>query len=164
MSKKSMVFPLFCIYSGWMLGLLFIRQLPDISAADFSYWAHIRSHIHWIPFTTTREYLRILFCPSQYLSWMTADAYQSACRNAIVNLGGNTLLFIPLGFLLPRVFPRLQRFGSTLLCVAITISCVEILQLFTLLGYCDVDDLILNTLGAAIGYGIQALLDRQHIL
>jgi glycopeptide antibiotics resistance protein len=48
--------------------------------------------------------------------------------------------------------------------VAITISCVEILQLFTLLGYCDVDDLILNTLGAAIGYGIQALLDRQPIL
>ena len=38
--------------------------------------------------------------------------------------------------------------------VTLLIAVVETTQLFTLLGSCDVDDLILNLLGAALGYGI----------
>ena len=42
---------------------------------------------------------------------------------------------------------------------------VEVVQLVTKVGCFDVDDLILNTLGAAIGYGIFAVcnyLRRRH--
>ena len=163
MPKKSASFYIFCAYSAWMLGLLFIRELPDLSAPGFSYWEHIRSHVHLIPFTTTSGFVRLLLQPGNYLSWMPADAYLAACRHAIRNLGGNILLFVPLGFLLPRVFPRLQSLAKTLLCTAAIILCVEILQLFTLLGYCDIDDLILNTLGAAIGYSLHRLAGRSEI-
>ena len=163
MPKKSASFYIFCAYSAWMLGLLFIRELPDLSAPGFSYWEHIRSHVHLIPFTTTSGFVRLLLQPGNYLSWMPADAYLAACRHAIRNLGGNILLFIPLGFLLPRVFPRLQSLKNTLLCTAVIILCVEISQLFTLLGYCDIDDLILNTLGAAIGYSLHRLAGRSEI-
>ena len=163
MPKKSASFYIFCAYSAWMLGLLFIRELPDLSAPGFSYREHIRSHVHLIPFTTTGGFLDLLLHPHRYLSWMEAPAYTSACRHAIRNLGGNILLFVPLGFLLPRLFPRLQSLKNTLLCTAAIILCVEILQLFTLLGYFDIDDLILNTLGSAIGYGLHWLAGRSEI-
>jgi len=32
--------------------------------------------------------------------------------------------------------------------------CIELLQMLLLVGTCDVDDIILNVSGAAIGYGI----------
>ena len=163
MPKKSASFYIFCAYSAWMLGLLFIRELPDLSAPGFSYWEHIRSHVHLIPFTVTGGFLDLLLYPHRYLSWMEAPAYTSASRHAIRNLGGNILLFVPLGFLLPRLFPRLQSLKNTLLCTAVIILCVEILQLFTLLGYFDIDDLILNTLGSAIGYGLHRLAGRSEI-
>jgi glycopeptide antibiotics resistance protein len=144
-----------------MLGLLFIRELPDISGPGFSYWEHIRSHIHLIPFTTTSNYIHLLLYPDRYLSWMDAQAYAAACGNAISNLGGNVILFIPLGYLLPRIFSGLQKLWKTALCAFVIMTCVEILQLFTLLGYCDADDLILNTIGAAIGYGLHKLVIKS---
>ena len=37
---------------------------------------------------------------------------------------------------------------------------IEVIQLLTKVGCFDVDDMILNTLGAALGYGIYAVCDR----
>ena len=37
---------------------------------------------------------------------------------------------------------------------------VEVIQLITRVGCFDVDDMILNTLGAALGYGIYAVCDK----
>ena len=39
---------------------------------------------------------------------------------------------------------------------------VEVLQMLLRVGVCDVDDLILNTLGAAIGYGCYAVYRHNH--
>ena len=63
----------------------------------------------------------------------------------------NVLLFIPFGYLLPSLFPRLCCWQVILLGLAFSL-CIELLQLLTRLGYADVDDLINNTLGAAIGW------------
>ena len=68
-------------------------------------------------------------------------------RNIILNI----LLFIPFGYLLPSLFPRLRWWQVVLLGLAFSL-CIELLQLITKLGYADVDDLINNTLGAAIGW------------
>ena len=38
--------------------------------------------------------------------------------------------------------------------VAVIMSAVELCQLLTLRGFCEVDDLLLNLLGAAIGWWI----------
>lgn len=69
-----------------------------------------------------------------------------------VNLLGNVVMFIPLGYLLPKTFRPLRKFLLLVLCVVVSITLVEILQLVTCLGSCDVDDLILNVAGAIIGY------------
>ena len=132
---------LFCIYSGFMLYLLFNRA-GGIEGMD--YWKQIRMNLNLEPFHTIRLFLRVL----------GRKDYLSA---AVINLAGNVIMFIPLGFLLPRVFPTLGQFWQTILVTALIITVVELTQLFTLLGSCDIDDLILNLIGAAIGYGISKL-------
>lgn len=69
----------------------------------------------------------------------------------LLNIILNILLFIPFGYLLPSLFPRLRWWQVVLLGLAFSL-CIELLQLITKLGYADVDDLINNTLGAAIGW------------
>lgn len=66
----------------------------------------------------------------------------------------NVLLFFPLGFLLPIVFNKAEWSTTIILIMAISLTLfVEILQLFG--GRCfDVDDIIMNTIGAIIGYSI----------
>ena len=76
---------------------------------------------------------------------------------SLLNLTANTLLFLPLGFLLPLIWNKWNSFKKFLyLVLTVTIS-VEILQLF--IGRStDIDDVILNTFGAIMGYGIFSLL------
>ena len=70
----------------------------------------------------------------------------------LTNIFGNVLGFIPFGFILPVISGRMQN-GFLIILSGFTLSlCVEIIQLVTRVGCFDVDDLILNTLGAAIGY------------
>lgn len=69
----------------------------------------------------------------------------------LLNIILNILLFVPFGYLLPSLFPRLRWWHVILLGLAFSL-CIELLQLLTRLGYADVDDLINNTLGAAIGW------------
>ena len=45
--------------------------------------------------------------------------------------------------------------------VLLLILAVEILQLVTLLGSCDIDDLLLNILGAAMGYVLWKLRNKK---
>ena len=72
----------------------------------------------------------------------------------------NILLFIPFGYLLLSLFPKLRWWHVILLGFAFSL-CIELLQLLTRLGYADVDDLINNTLGAAIGSLCYRILLQQ---
>ena len=73
--------------------------------------------------------------------------------------------FIPYGFILP-VIAHKCRSGFFIILSGFSLSLVvEVVQLVTKVGCFDVDDLILNTLGAAIGYGMFAVcnyLRRRH--
>lgn len=81
--------------------------------------------------------------------------------NAIVYLGfwqpfyinflGNIILFVPIGFLLPLVFKKMEFFPLTVLVGFFLSLFIEIMQLPQHRSS-DVDDLWLNTLGALIGY------------
>lgn len=62
----------------------------------------------------------------------------------------NILLYVPLGYLLPRLFPKLKAWQVILiglLCSAAT----EATQYLFKMGWCEMDDAIHNTLGAVIG-------------
>lgn len=68
------------------------------------------------------------------------------------NLFGNVAGFLPFGFMLPVISGKM-RSGWMIVLSGFGLSvAVEVIQLITKVGCFDVDDMILNTAGAAIGY------------
>ncbi len=75
-------------------------------------------------------------------------------REALINLIGNTAMFLPLGIIWPSVFPQLDTHGKV---IAAGVGCsllIELLQLPFFDRVSDIDDLILNALGFLMGYGL----------
>ena len=72
----------------------------------------------------------------------------------LINLVGNVLAFVPFGAFLPIFVERSRSFWRTTLWGFDFSLCVELLQLITKVGCFDVDDLLLNTIGAACGYAV----------
>jgi glycopeptide antibiotics resistance protein len=81
-------------------------------------------------------------------------------KDALLNLIGNVAMFIPLGIVWPSVFKKLNTHGKVIAAGFGTSLCIEILQLPFYGRASDVDDLILNTTGFVIGYGIYLLVRR----
>ncbi len=111
------------------------------------YLQAVKENLNLTPFVTVKRYLYVL----EYMSdpWLR--------QQATINLLGNVGLFLPLGFCVPSVFPKFRRLWKVgLLCLGLLV-CVETLQLFTLLGSGDVDDLILNMTGVILGFGLWKL-------
>lgn len=79
-------------------------------------------------------------------------------RDLLLNVTGNVCMFIPSGIVLPVVYKRLKGFGRTVLAGATISLCIELLQLPFFERTSDIDDLILNTAGVVIGYGVCALI------
>lgn len=69
-----------------------------------------------------------------------------------LNVLGNICVFIPLGMFLPSLFIKCKSFVYTTFLTFELSLCVEIVQLVTKVGSFDVDDLMLNSIGGAIGY------------
>ena len=122
---------LFLVYAGAMAWLLFGQRWGG---------TFYRS-VNLTPFVTIRLYWKLLHSESDYL-----------VRHAFVNLVGNVVMFIPLGFFQPWLSAKLRTWYKTLASTMVLILLVEAVQYLTRLGSCDIDDLILNIVGAVIGY------------
>ncbi|MEQ8144930.1 VanZ family protein [Streptomyces tendae] len=78
---------------------------------------------------------------------------QPALRDAVKQIGGNILLGVPFGVLAPVIAPRTRGFLRILVLTAVVMLLVEVAQGALVTGRAfDVDDVILNTAGALIGY------------
>ena len=124
---------LFLLYVGLMIWLLFGQRTKGSTADE---------NLNLVPLKTLKLYADLLQNSSNgYL-----------VRHAFINLVGNVIMFIPLGYLLPGIWKKLQNFIPMLLYSVILISSIEILQYLSGLGSCDIDDLILNVPGIVIGW------------
>ena len=72
----------------------------------------------------------------------------------------NILLFLPFGALLPAAVPVLRRWWCCIYAAFATSMMLETVQLLTERGYCQLDDVVTNTFGAAIGYLAFAVVRR----
>jgi len=79
-------------------------------------------------------------------------------KEMLINVIGNTAMFIPLGIVWPSVFKRLDTHGKVMAAGVGFSLCIEILQLPFFDRVTDIDDLILNSVGFAVGYGIYLLV------
>lgn len=76
---------------------------------------------------------------------------------AWMNLVGNIAMFVPLGVIWPGVFSQLDRPWKVIAAGAGVSVCIEVLQLPFFNRATDIDDLILNTAGFLVGYGVYRL-------
>lgn len=147
---KKFLKPVFIIYAVVMLWLLFGQRWGwDTGTA---YLVQLREKINLIPFRTIQLFIR--------LAEHTSSRHE--LKLAVINLLGNVIMFIPLG-LLPFIYEKLRCFWKYLLCVVLTVCTIEAVQLFTLLGSMDIDDFLLNILGALIGFLFYKVIDK-HII
>ena len=137
--KRNLLRIGFAVYILLMLWLLFIRY-RNVEITD--YWAQIAYRLRLRPFRTIWGLLRML--------WYNRRL--SCLWTVIYNIGGNIIMFIPLGFFLRSLLPRCQSFWRCMGTVALIMTTVELVQLFTLRGFCETDDMLLNVTGAAVGW------------
>ena len=131
---KTLLYTAFAFYILIMLWLLFGQRMSTQASAGT---------INLIPLRTIATYVRELCSPF--------------VRRAVINLFGNILTFVPLGFFLPSVFPKTISLPRCLIAGIGTVIGIECLQFITCLGCMDIDDLILNTLGILLGFGLHRL-------
>ena len=77
---------------------------------------------------------------------------------AIINFVGNTTMFIPVGIIWPIAFKELDTPPRTIAAGAGFSLLIEILQLPFFDRVSDIDDLLLNLVGIAMGYGLLHVL------
>lgn len=124
-------------YCVWMIGLLFFRSRPTLDIY----------HYNMIPFATIEQLL------------MHRDHYNT--ETWVKNLFGNIILFMPLGVFIPLLNQRYLRVANLVILVAVLIFVVECIQMLTYVGSFDVDDILLNTLGAWLGLVITRKVCKQ---
>ena len=124
------------------------------SQADFSkyYNYYVESSVNLIPFKTIIGYTKDIFTSLLDTS------------NIFANLLGNLVCMMPFAFFIPMLFKKInntKKFLLTILCITLGI---ELIQFITFSGSCDIDDVILNTLGAFIMYKILNIKDIKNLI
>lgn len=81
-------------------------------------------------------------------------------REALLNVIGNSFLFLPMGIVFPIVYRKLNTHWKVIAAGVGTSLSIEILQLLFFDRVTDIDDLILNSAGYLLGYGIYLLIQK----
>lgn len=133
MSKKmNILFYIFLVlYILLMLESLLFKQVPILNLLDP--FREIYRSVNLKPFKSIQMYAHF------YSKW-----------TALMNIGGNIVLFIPLGIYMQIFNPGRKIFNGVMMVFGISLL-VEIVQYVFGLGITDIDDLILNTLGGLMG-------------
>lgn len=109
--------------------------------------------------------LIIVGIPSaQYITWEPSInwiPFHDFTPSNILGMVLNIVMLIPFGAFLPIYFKRFRKLLPTVVAGAFMSLTIEILQLFTFRAT-DIDDFIMNTLGAFLGYCIGAFIVRKN--
>lgn len=137
--KRKVVLFTFILYCLLLAYCLFKRVPFNV---DKSYLDALRMNINIVPFNSI----------SQYWVLITKKTNPYLVYYALMNFAGNIVAYIPLGGFMPILWGRFRNFLKFAFTIVITILLVETIQLFTLTGTFDIDDIILNVAGASLGY------------
>jgi glycopeptide antibiotics resistance protein len=134
-----LLFFAYCIIAFW---LLFLQVGATERASYFT-----SRKVHYIPFESTFHSVKLAvtnkFGPPHKLHFRYIT---------IRNIVGNILLFLPWGFLAPILFYKTRRFKNVVVSAVLISLFVETTQFIFVVGVADIDDVILNTLGAMVGF------------
>lgn len=123
---------LFGIYIILMVYFLFFAESMGRNLSTEEY------HYNLYPFREIRR----------YLVYYQVIGVHTVC----LNLAGNVAAFVPFGLFFPLLSRKNRGFWKVTLISFEVSLLVEMIQLATRVGSCDVDDIILNTLGGMLGH------------
>lgn len=137
MKKKMIPIALLGVYVIILLQVLVFKELALIRIGQlrFNFGGTQEGPANLIPFKTILYYLQ----------------GHNGLLIACINIIGNIVALVPIGFLVPFVFTKIQWKHTILLALASGLM-IEGTQLILHIGIFDIDDVILNGLGVAIGY------------
>jgi len=142
-------------FSRELLLLVFVVYLSGLAAATLEPNRHSRAHVTATDGLALRPNVASLTCSSATLArGSTAQAF------CVRNARGNFLLFVPFGVLLPLVWRRLRFSTGVLVALALSVG-IEAIQYLSRPWsnrLADVNDVILNVLGACLGLLVVTLL------
>ena len=124
------------------------RRLPLV---PIFLWAAYLEHLLWLVYLNR--------APGSRRS-LDLGLFDTISRSAQGNsyVAENVLLFLPFGFLFPLLFrfrgQRRFRFPACLFSALLCSAGIETVQYLTSRGYSQLDDIITNVAGAALGYAI----------
>ncbi len=125
-----------------LIYILFFRGRGNVYMQQMPLSEYMTYAVNLVPFETIKGF------------WNALKNHTINTDIAVFNIFGNIALFVPFGFLLPVAAKRLRALWK---CAAVTFFAVltaEILQLLLKVGSFDIDDIILNMLGAVTGYAV----------
>lgn len=155
--KRHQVAKGFAIFIGFiyvmiLVNILFLNDRDHSGRTSISIIHNLRYNSNFIPFYTIGCYI---------IAWIKATVNQSTI---LINIVGNSLIFAPMGMLLPSLFIKQRKIKTFLITMLIMLICAECIQIIFGVGSCDIDDIILNMTGAYIFYKIWKLKSCQRIL
>ncbi len=146
--------------------------LPALAAAAL--WTAAAACIRGGKWSLRRAAARIFFCLYVYVViWQAFLSRESGSRTGVdlallstwkasaqskAYVLENVLMFIPMGVILPLVWKKGRNPAVCVLTGAVCSALIEGLQYLTSRGHCQTDDLVMNTLGTLIGWGLAAAL------
>lgn len=148
-SKKSAILSksLFVMYTAMMTYLLFFKRMSSYTALPYNEYA--RLYTNFVPLKTLKLFYNLFV---NYNAVSPNLVYAAAA-----NLIGNVIMFMPMGLLMPSIWKAQHKFLVFVLTAAISVVMIEGLQFLSRLGSCDIDDFILNMLGAVSGFWLRYL-------
>lgn len=118
------------VFALYIIAVFYITNPGTLYDAMGTSWEEMKERINWLPFSEKID-------PVGYLL--------------------NVVMFLPFGILVPLIWKRIRK-GTCLAALGFS-ALIEVTQLFSGRGT-DVDDLIMNTMGAAIGLAAYKIWDN----
>jgi glycopeptide antibiotics resistance protein len=142
--KRGTVILTLIIYLAVLLYIVFLE--PTRSSGE--HYAPPR----WMPLKSTFDFIKEAGHSIRY--WLFF----------LLNLLGNIVLFMPLGFLVDALSGVAgNKFSVIAIAFFLSLS-IELLQMVFMIGVYDADDVLLNTLGAYLGLSVYRLLVRRNVV
>lgn len=143
--KKTVLFAL-VLYILALFYILFFSRINSDYSMSYNEW--LSTSINIIPFKNV-----FIFVTTPYIT-------PSYVFSFIKNIFGNMILFLPMGYFLPCIFNKFSKVKIYIIINFLLSLFIEITQVIFMLGLFDVDDIILNILGAVIGFYLFDLIRK----
>ena len=147
MKKRLLSILILIAYSATLIKVLVFKDVPVIRIGSLM-----------LNFGGTQE------GPANFLPFKTILPYLLGEKGLIIaglNIGGNIVLLLPIGFLVPFVYRNMTWKKCLALAVAAGLI-IEGMQAVLHVGIFDIDDVILNGLGVIVGYWAFTILAKME--